>query len=150
MNIYKDGITYPVQSTAAQIIPGERRVFVYGSLRRGGAMGDFLQQVATWKGAYRTVKPFRLHSLQAFPAAVPGGDTPIIGEVYELTDGHYFRYLDKMEGTARGLYRRVPVEVVDSKGRTAIVFMYVWGDIRLNAPIIPSGDWFDEAVRTSE
>ena len=107
-------------------------------------MGEFLQNVATWRGEYRTIKPFKLHSLQAFPAAVPGGKKPIIGEVYDLDDERYFSYLDRMEGVERGLYRRVVVEV-EGKDKL-LTWMYVWGKPTINAPIVPSGDWFDDAV----
>jgi gamma-glutamylcyclotransferase (GGCT)/AIG2-like uncharacterized protein YtfP len=38
-----------------------------------------------------------MHDLGAFPAIVPGGATPIAGEVYEL-DADTLRALDHLEG----------------------------------------------------
>jgi gamma-glutamylcyclotransferase (GGCT)/AIG2-like uncharacterized protein YtfP len=123
------------------------RLFVYGTLRREASNGQLLSEVGEWEGEHRTLDSFQLHDLRAFPAAVPGGSKPIVGEVFKFPS-KYLYYTDKIEGTSRGLYYRKPIVVTGENGMQ-MAWIYLWGGPRLaNAPIIESGDWY-EAVASS-
>jgi gamma-glutamylcyclotransferase (GGCT)/AIG2-like uncharacterized protein YtfP len=122
------------------------RLFVYGTLRRDASNGQLLSQVGEWEGIHRTVENFQLLDLNVFPAAIPGGDAPIIGEVYKI-DARYLQYTDKIEGTSRGLYYRSTIAVIGDNGlQTA--WIYLWGGPQLKAPVIESGDWYDSIANS--
>jgi gamma-glutamylaminecyclotransferase len=86
-------------------------VFVYGTLKRGGENHRVLAGQG-FVGAARTEPGYRLYQLDGYPgmvAAAPG--LAISGELWEV-DAACLARLDELEGTAEGLYARVPVRLL--------------------------------------
>lgn len=84
------------------------KVFVYGTLRRGGRAGSLLRGCeclgeGTVPGALYDVNG-------AYPALVLEGEGRVEGEVWRCPEA-VLRELDAYEGVGEGLYRRVRVEV---------------------------------------
>lgn len=70
-------------------------VFVYGTLKRNG-YNHYLLGNSEFVGEATTTEPFTMVKLGTFPALLPYGNTPIIGECYQvdaLVSGH----LDMLE-----------------------------------------------------
>jgi gamma-glutamylaminecyclotransferase len=88
------------------------RLFVYGTLKRGGenhlhlAGQRFVGEAATGPG-------FTLYGMQGFPGMVRAADDTagVIGELWEV-DADTLRTLDILEGVAEGLYERVPIRLL--------------------------------------
>jgi gamma-glutamylcyclotransferase (GGCT)/AIG2-like uncharacterized protein YtfP len=89
------------------------RIFVYGSLKRGGSNHAFLCG-QSFLGTARTGPGFRLFDLGDYPGLVarPDGQTGIEGEVWAVDPACLVR-LDQLEGTAEGLYRRGPIPLLE-------------------------------------
>lgn len=95
-------------------------VFVYGSLKRGGAIditdfGDsveFVSETATKKSSFNMV------DLGSYPGVVQG-NSKIMGELWNVTDD-VLDTLDMIEGVP-SLYRREVVETDDG-----YAFMYIF------------------------
>ncbi len=81
------------------------RVFVYGTLKRGGSNHRLLAR-ADFLGTCVTSARFSLYDLGEYPAAVPGGHTAIHGEVYRLRFPE-LRRLDALEDYPRLYTRRL-------------------------------------------
>lgn len=113
------------------------RIFLYGTLRRGGG-ADQLLRGCTPEGP-ATVRG-RLHDLGPYPALVldPGGD-PVHGEIWECP-GRMLGELDRYEGVQVELFERVKVRLA---GRPC--FVYVAGSAlqpRLDAAnVLTDGRW---------
>jgi gamma-glutamylcyclotransferase (GGCT)/AIG2-like uncharacterized protein YtfP len=75
------------------------RVFVYGTLRRGGANHHHLAP-AQLLGTFTTPAAYTMYDLGPYPGVVPGGDTAICGEVYRITAA-LLRSLDRLEDYPR-------------------------------------------------
>jgi gamma-glutamylcyclotransferase (GGCT)/AIG2-like uncharacterized protein YtfP len=59
--------------------------FFYGSLRTGYWNQYVLPKTAENLGLAKTVKPFQLYvGRSRVPTCVPGGETPLVGEVYSV------------------------------------------------------------------
>ena len=88
------------------------RVFVYGTLKRGGGNHSFLagQQ---FLGAARTPPGFTLYLLGDYPGMVPaaGDQAGVTGEVWAVDDACLAR-LDELEGVDEGLYERVSIKLL--------------------------------------
>jgi gamma-glutamylaminecyclotransferase len=87
------------------------RVFVYGTLRRGGTNHHYLHG-QSHLGPARSGPGYRLYHLGGYPGlvaepAAPGG---IVGEVW-VVSGPCLRRLDTLEGLGEGLYTRGPVRL---------------------------------------
>jgi gamma-glutamylcyclotransferase (GGCT)/AIG2-like uncharacterized protein YtfP len=117
--------------------PKSLRIFLYGTLRRGGPAAHLLAGCerigpATLRG--------RLYDLGAYPALVldSAGD-PVHGEIWECPSPT-LEALDRYEGTAQGLFERVEVPI---RGRPC--HLYVAGEIlrpKLHAaPLVRDGRW---------
>jgi gamma-glutamylcyclotransferase (GGCT)/AIG2-like uncharacterized protein YtfP len=79
---------------------------------------------------------FTLVDLGAYPAAVAGGTTAIVGEVFEV-DAATLARLDRLEGHPR-LYQRTTVRLASRR----VVEMYVMTAVQAAGwPVIASGDW---------
>ena len=72
------------------------RLFVYGTLMRGEPNHHYLAQ-SRFLGEARTEPAYTLVSLGAFPTMVPGGQTSVVGELYE-TDRRTLLAIDRLEG----------------------------------------------------
>jgi len=101
-------------------------IFLYGTLKSGGVSHHFLagQRLV---GAARTRPEYRLHQLDGYPGMVlaPEGGRSIEGEVWEV-DPDCLARLDAWEGTAVGLYARVPVRLLaphESLGTEAYLYL---------------------------
>ena len=83
------------------------RVFVYGTLKRGGRNHSFLAG-RQFLGEARTPPGFTLYSLGEYPGMVRQDDdhTGVTGEVWAV-DTACLQQLDELEGVAEGLYERV-------------------------------------------
>ncbi|MFN3377414.1 MAG: gamma-glutamylcyclotransferase [Burkholderiaceae bacterium] len=119
-----------------------RYVFVYGTLRRGGA-NDItrLQPAPTWVGA--TSVQGVLYHLGAYPGLRLQGDGRVCGEVYRITPPLEV-VLDRIEGITPApgdeyAKRELLVEVA---GRCVQCLVYEVASWRCaTAPRIASGDW---------
>jgi gamma-glutamylaminecyclotransferase len=82
------------------------RIFVYGTLKRGGENHVHLTG-QRFVGEAATGPGFTLYGLQGFPGMVRAADAPdgVIGELWEV-DADCLRTLDILEGVAEGLYQR--------------------------------------------
>ena len=87
------------------------KVFVYGTLKRGGSNHRFLagQQ---FLGEARTAPGYTLYALGDYPGMVRAANdqTGVTGEIWAI-DATCLDQLDKLEGVAEGLYERVPVKL---------------------------------------
>jgi gamma-glutamylcyclotransferase (GGCT)/AIG2-like uncharacterized protein YtfP len=92
------------------------RVFVYGTLKRGGRNHQYLagQQ---FLGEAHTAPGYTLYSLGEFPGMVraTGAGQHVTGEVWAVDDA-CLRELDALEGVAEGLYERVLVALAPPFG----------------------------------
>src|SRR3989442_236162 len=88
------------------------RVFVYGTLKRGGANHAFLAG-QKFLGDARTAPGFTLFSLGDYPGMVPSPDDRdgVTGEVWAI-DAACLARLDQLEGTTENLYRRAPIALL--------------------------------------
>lgn len=87
------------------------RVFVYGTLMRGGGNHRLLVG-STFVGSATTVNGFRLFSCGGYPAMVraPSGGGAVVGEVWEV-EASVLARLDFLEGVDVGHYSREAIAV---------------------------------------
>lgn len=122
-------------------------VFVYGTLRPGGAA------FARFAAAVRKVEPARLdgadlYDLGPYPMATSGAGR-VWGEVLHLNPLVYhftLHALDRYEGyhapTDGGLFLRRPVEATLASGEKVTAWTYLGRPEQVEgAPRIPNGDW---------
>ena len=96
------------------------RIFVYGTRMRGEPNHHYLAQ-ARFLGEARTEPAYTLVSLGAFPAMVPGGQTSVVGELYEI-ERRTLASLDRLEGHPH-FYRRCMVRL--EHGTAALTYVFV-------------------------
>ena len=89
------------------------RLFVYGSLKRGGLHHEELAG-AVCLGVVRTAPRYRVAAFGQYPALV-AGNTAVTGELYELASDA-LPALDAFEGPG---YRRALVELSDGSEAAA-------------------------------
>lgn len=101
------------------------RLFLYGTLMRGGANHAVLEAAsARFVGRALTVERRRLVDLGPYPALVPGaGATAVHGEVFDVADAALAE-LDDFEGCPT-LYRREAIAVIGEDGTRGEAFTYV-------------------------
>lgn len=109
------------------------RVFVYGTLRRGGSNHSLLKG-ARLLGSHRTAPVYRMLDLGSYPGVVEPGDTAILGEVYGITRPMLAR-LDVLEDFPRSYTRRR----IDTPWGAAWIYLYRGRNHRLRR--VPRGDW---------
>ena len=110
-----------------------QRIFVYGTLRRGERFHGCLRG-ARWLGEHRTEARYSLLNLGAYPAAVTGGSTAIVGEVYAINHAILIR-LDRLEGHPWEFIRKL---IPTPYGQA---WIYLYHQPYRSAPQIPQGDW---------
>lgn len=115
------------------------RVFVYGTLRRGGSNHELLAQ-ARFLGEHWTEATFSMLDVGPYPGVVEGGETEILGEVFQVNPAQ-FRRLDQLEDYPRS-YTRQPIATPWGE---AWIYLYRLRGQRL--PTVPSGDWFRRVGR---
>jgi len=111
------------------------RVFVYGTLLRGGRYHEVLAG-ARFEGEALTVAAFELVDLGPYPALVSTGRTHVAGELYQV-DEATLQALDRLEA-APELYQRVAIELSD--GSRALSYVMAAEKVA-QAPRIASGSW---------
>jgi gamma-glutamylcyclotransferase (GGCT)/AIG2-like uncharacterized protein YtfP len=86
--------------------PPPHLLFVYGTLKRGGANHP-LMAGQKFLGTARTTPGFTLYDLDGYPGMIATADDHdgVKGEVWAVDDATLAR-LDEFEGLAEGLYRR--------------------------------------------
>jgi gamma-glutamylaminecyclotransferase len=102
------------------------RIFVYGTLKRGGA-NHFILAGQQFLGPALTPPGFTLYSLGDYPGMVRAADDRdgVKGELWAVDVGCLLR-LDKLEGVAEGLYGRVPVRLAEPHaGEPAETYLYL-------------------------
>lgn len=110
-------------------------LFVYGSLLRGEE-SHFLLDAARFVASARTAPRYTLVSLGPYPALLEGGETAVLGELYEVTGG-LVGELDEFEGHP-DFYERKVIEIEGG----ARVDAYVLPAARaMDRPRVASGDW---------
>jgi gamma-glutamylcyclotransferase (GGCT)/AIG2-like uncharacterized protein YtfP len=100
------------------------RLFVYGTLKRGGENHSFLAG-QTYVGPARTVPGFALFSLGTFPGMVrdSAATDGVTGEVWAV-DEACLAALDDLEGVAENLYERTSIELAGGIGGPAETYLY--------------------------
>jgi gamma-glutamylaminecyclotransferase len=90
----------------------DKKLFVYGTLKRGGANHRWLAD-QTFVSAARTVPGYRLFELNGFPGMVVFAEDRdgVTGEVW-VASQEALQRLDEFEGVDEGLYHREPVRLL--------------------------------------
>jgi gamma-glutamylcyclotransferase (GGCT)/AIG2-like uncharacterized protein YtfP len=109
-------------------------IFVYGTLRRGECNHYYLKDVPKL-AMHRTSPHYTLLHLGSYPAAVVGGDTAIVGEIYPLNQA-LLKRLDRLEGYPDEYLR----ECISTSCGPAWMYVYRYPAVP-DTPIITSGDW---------
>ncbi len=88
------------------------RVFVYGTLKRGGTNHPLLAK-QTFEGEAVSAPGFRMYELDGYPGLVRDetDHDGVTGEVWTV-DSACLARLDELEGTAEGLYLRTPIPLL--------------------------------------
>lgn len=88
------------------------RLFLYGTLRRGGSAHHRMSG-QRFLGDARTAPGYGLYRLSGYPGlvAVPDHAEGVVGEVWEVDDAA-LAALDAYEGVPEGLYRREPLPLL--------------------------------------
>lgn len=115
-------------------------VFVYGTLKRGGANHTYLAG-QTFLGTGRTAPGFQLHDLGHYPGMIvaPDDRDGVAGEIWSVDPGCLAR-LDVLEGLAEGLYRRERVPLLPPFDSAQVeAYLYALGVT--GRPAIRGGIW---------
>jgi len=111
-------------------------LFVYGTLRSDRSNGSLLDG---GERVMRATVPGTLYGLDAYPALLLYGHTPVHGEIWRCPLDLLWR-LDEHEGVDDGLFRRIGIEVAE-----LACWTYVAGPAlahRLTPDRrLPRGDW---------
>ena len=115
------------------------KVFVYGTLRRGGRNHQLLA-AARFLGTCRTEQRFTLIDFGPYPGVVARGGTSVAGEVYAV-DRATIKLLDELEA--------FPIEY--DRRRLATLYGKAWIYVYRRRDcyrgiVVPGGDWFRRAV----
>lgn len=113
------------------------KLFVYGTLRPGG-YNHYLLEEALHLGPAVTEPEFDLVDLGSYPAMVPGGETAVVGDLFEI-DEALLRRCDRLEGHPDFYYRTT---VTLSGNEEALTYLMLPEKVT-ERPRIPSGDWFN-------
>ncbi|MFO0842543.1 MAG: gamma-glutamylcyclotransferase family protein [Gemmataceae bacterium] len=116
---------------------GTFRLFVYGTLKRGGCRHAALASQRCL-GEAKTTAGYALHNLGDYPGLVtcPEGGQVVHGELYEVDHG-LVDWLDATEGSP-DWFKLGPVEVV---GVSGAVWAYFYQGEPGDRPRVASGRW---------
>jgi gamma-glutamylcyclotransferase (GGCT)/AIG2-like uncharacterized protein YtfP len=121
---------------------GKHLVFVYGTLRRGGAGAMSLRFPGTKFVAEARVGG-GLYDMGAYPGLLHGeSDSSVVGEVYEV-DEEILRELDDFEASSHYLRRRVEISLGTDE-KTCWVYEPD-PEFHSRRTLITSGDWVEYA-----
>lgn len=119
-----------------------KKVFVYGTLRKGEANAHLLKS-ATCIAEQCWTNGSLYDTGYGYPAMRQTTFSRLYGELYEVTEDDLIR-LDRLEGYSAGgtnnLYERIEQTVYTDKD-ASIAYMYVAGRTNLLKRKIPNGDW---------
>ena len=110
------------------------RVFVYGTLRRGGCNHGLVAQERLL-GEHVTEPAYTMLDVGPYPGVITRGETAIRGEVYEVTP-LTFQRLDELEDYPRNYTR----QLIDTPWGEA--WMYIYRPRGKRLPEVALGDWF--------
>ncbi len=113
-------------------------MFVYGSLRQGGALNEVLSN-SEFVSQVRTKPEYTLYSLGAFPALCTDGTTAVLGEVYEISK-ETRSHLDQIEGHP-DMYVRTPIVLEDGTEAEVYLFPHRGMYHVMYYDVIEDGDW---------
>lgn len=102
------------------------RVFVYGTLKRGGSNHRYLQ-AQHFLSTATTAPDYRMFGLEGYPGLVevtPGTGLGIVGEVWSV-DETCLAELDRLEGVDEGLYRRGPIRLDPPRSDAVYAYFYL-------------------------
>lgn len=111
-------------------------IFVYGTLRRGGGLSFKVADIGRYLGTFKTSPRYSLYDM-GIPCLAAGGNTSVVGEVFEIEDLGEISHIHNME--VRAGYTLEQVELLDFD-RYAYAYFQT-PDIRWRALPIASGDW---------
>lgn len=99
-------------------------IFVYGTLKRGGANHGFL----AWQqfvAEARTAPGYTLYELDGFPGMVadPADQAGVAGEIWDVDHACLVR-LDQLEGVGEGLYARANVPLAPPHAEQVQAYLY--------------------------
>lgn len=104
------------------------RIFVYGTLKRGGRLHSHIEN-QRFLGAARTTTPCRLFRLGWYPGLVEElTGVSVEGEVWDV-DSETLAVLDEIEGVDEGLYERRPIDLQPPFDREDVITYYYLGDV---------------------
>lgn len=115
-----------------------RRVFVYGSLRRG-QVNHCLLAGARYLGMHETHPAYTMLDLGPYPGVISGGRARVLGEVYAI-DTTTFARLDRLEGYPLEYDRRL---IPTLWGQS---WIYLYRRAKGTEPRIVSGDWLRRSL----
>lgn len=102
------------------------KLFIYGTLKRGGRLNGHLQG-QKFLGEVKTSQNYRLYRVHWYPGLKRADEgNQIQGELWEV-DADCLKNLDRVEG-APGLFKREFVEIADSDEKGVESYFYN-GDI---------------------
>ncbi len=123
-----------------------QRVFVYGTLRRGGS--NHFRMAGAAFVSYGTIGG-RMYRIDWYPGLVldPAGDE-IHGEIYEVGP-ELLSVLDVFEGVSAGEvegseYRRVETTVMKQDSQTLSAWVWEWRGPVDESQRVSGGDWLKE------
>lgn len=103
-------------------------VFVYGTLKRGGALHRHLAD-QRFLGVAGTATDCRLYQLGWYPGLVEDHDgSEIEGELWDVDDAT-LAILDEVEGVDEGLYERRPIRLKPPFDQEHVLTYYYLGDV---------------------
>lgn len=120
-------------------------VAVYGSLRKGLGNHHYLRKEGVeMKGTFLSEAIFTMWPVggTSFPAITLGGNTPIIFEVYEVSE-HVLQNINGLEGyygpdSIQNHYERIKIDTPWGEAYT-----YYYDEAPAGIKPTPSGDWME-------
>lgn len=71
-------------------------IFVYGTLRRGGGLSFKVADIGRYIGTFKTSPRYSLYDM-GIPCLSAGGNTSVVGEVFEIADLGEISYIYDLE-----------------------------------------------------
>lgn len=123
------------------------KVAVYGSLRKGlHNYKSYLEDKKDVKfvGTFETDPVFTMIDLGSYPGVIPGGDTSIKMEVFDVTCPKIREDLDQLEGfiekdNPNNFYNRTIINTPFGKALT----YYYNEELKPSHELVVNGDWYD-------
>lgn len=114
------------------------KVFVYGTLLKDLSNHSLISRDSTHKfcGEHTTGAEYTMISCGGFPAVLQGGNTGIVGEVYEVDENTLYGPLDGLEGYPRFYDRKY----IHTPYGDAWMY-YLPEEAKRHYPTVSSGNW---------